>query len=322
MVPFNVCSKFQSLKLSLSTISILFIVTATHEVSELKTDDKDYTVRLADSSLFYFYFSCSDNCLTSLVLQFHQRRIQGSLMADAVCSILASVFTSMPNTTFSQNNGVIAMTKCASRRAGIATGGWLIFMGVFAKIAGVITSIPDCVLGGMTIFLFANVLISGITLFGELNLKSRRIRFISVFSMCVGVGVTVWPYAFLDMRASPYTAHFWECSDCSETMKGLRNAVSIFLSTGYCIGSVLAIILNAILPDDPEEPVIEGNVRWDAIGQKSVYFEKKDVEDEEEEGVEVDVSKKGTVVEEEAGSADNSGEGETEAVAAKEEDLA
>jgi len=276
-----------------TTVETIGDVTATHEVSELKTDDKDYT-----------------------------RRIQGSLMADAVCSILASVFTSMPNTTFSQNNGVIAMTKCASRRAGIATGGWLIFMGVFAKIAGVITSIPDCVLGGMTIFLFANVLISGITLFGELNLKSRRIRFISVFSMCVGVGVTVWPYAFLDMRASPYTAHFWECSDCSETMKGLRNAVSIFLSTGYCIGSVLAIILNAILPDDPEEPVIEGNVRWDAIGQKSVYFEKKDVEDEEEEGVEVDVSKKGTVVEEEAGSADNSGEGETEAVAAKEEDLA
>ena len=157
----------------------------------------------------------------------------------------------------------------------------------------------------MTIFLFCNVLISGITLFGELNLKSRRIRFISVMSMCVGVGVTVWPYAFLDMRASPYTAKFWECSDCSETLKGLRNAVSIFLSTGYCIGSVLAILLNAILPDDPEEPVIEGNVRWSAIGQKSTYFANKDVEGEEEE--EGDVSKRGTV-DEEAGSADNSGD--------------
>jgi len=261
-----------------TTVETIGDVTATHEVSELKTDDKEYT-----------------------------RRIQGSLMADAFCSILASLFTSMPNTTFSQNNGVIAMTKCASRRAGIATGFWLIIMGVFAKIAGVITSIPDCVLGGMTIFLFANVLISGITLFGELNLKSRRIRFISVLSMCVGVGVTVWPWAFLDMRASPYTAKFWECSDCSETMKGLRNAVSIFLSTGYCIGSVLAIILNTILPEDAEEPVIEGNVRWSAIGQKSTYFANKDVDIEEEEG---DESKRGTVNDEEAGSADNSGEGE------------
>ena len=243
-------------------------------------------------------------------------------MADAVCSILASVFTSMPNTTFSQNNGVIAMTKCASRRAGIATGVWLICMGVFAKIAGIITSIPDCVLGGMTIFLFANVLISGITLFGELDMKSRRIRFITVFSMCVGVGVTVWPYAFLDMRASPYTAKFWECSDCSDTMKGLRNAVSIFLSTGYCIGSVLAIILNGILPNDPEETVIEGNVQWSAIGQKSAYFEKEDIEGEDDDEGKGDVSKKGTVIVEDAGSADNSGEGESEAVAAKEEELA
>lgn len=177
-------------------------------------------------------------------------------------------------------------------------------------VAGIITSIPDCVLGGMTIFLFCNVLISGITLFGELNLKSRRIRFISVLSMCVGVGVTVWPYAFLDMRASPYTAKFWECADCSETMKGLRNAVSIFLSTGYCIGSVLAILLNAILPNDPEEPIIEGDVRWSVIGQKSTYFEKKDVECEDQD--EGDVSKRGTV-DEEAGSADNGGDVEVPA---------
>ena len=88
-------------------------VTATHEVSELSVDTKEYT-----------------------------RRIQGSLLADSLCSMLASVFTSMPNTTFSQNNGVIAMTKCASRRAGYATGFWLILMGILAKIAGIITSIP------------------------------------------------------------------------------------------------------------------------------------------------------------------------------------
>ena len=85
------------------------------------------------------------------------------------------------------------------------------------------------VLGGMTIFLFANVFVSGITLFGNLNVKSRRIRFISALSLAVGVGVTVWPFAFQDMRGSSYTAAFWECNDCSETMKGFRNGVSIFL---------------------------------------------------------------------------------------------
>ena len=113
------------------------------------------------------------------------------------------------------------------------------------------------------------------------------------------------------MRASPYTAKFWECSDCSDTMKGLRNAVSIFLSTGYCIGSVLAIILNTILPEDPEEAVVEGNVEWDKIGQKSEYFDKKDLGDEDEDEDKADATEH--VKDEEAGSGEDGGE--TEAVA-------
>ena len=162
----------------------------------------------------------------------YEESIQGGLTADAFSSILSGLFTSMPNTTFSQNNGVIGMTKCASRRAGLACGVWLILMGVFGKIAGVITSIPDCVLGGMTIFLFSNVLVSGITLANRCDLNSRRTKFIFALSLAVGVGVTVWPFAFQDMRASSYTAAFWTCADCSNSMKALRNGVSIFLSTG------------------------------------------------------------------------------------------
>lgn len=293
-----------------TTVETIGDVTATHEVSELVTGDKEYS-----------------------------RRVQGSLMADAVCSILASLFTSMPNTTFSQNNGeeasfalfcawrqllfltlslplagVIAMTKCASRRAGIATGIWLIIMGVFAKIAGIITSIPDCVLGGMTIFLFCNVLVSGITLFGELNMKSRRLRFISALSLSVGVGVTVWPWAFQDMRASSYTAAFWECADCSDTMKGVRNGVSIFLSTGYCVGSIIAILLNMILPEDPEEQQYyeeePGRMDWSAIGQKSAYFGNKegleeiDEEDAEKGGEDEGADAKETTSEEDEGAAE------------------
>lgn len=70
------------------------------------------------------------------------------------------------------------------------------------------------------------------------------------FSTAIGVGVTVWPCAFQDKRVSPYTAHFWQCSDCSETMKGIRNGISIFLSTGFCCGTMVAMLLNMILPTD------------------------------------------------------------------------
>ena len=99
-----------------TTVETVGDITAVHEVSEISTEGTEYT-----------------------------ESIQGGLTSDAVSSILAGFFTSMPNTTFSQNNGVIALTKCASRRAGIACGIWLILMGVFSKVAGVITSIPDCV---------------------------------------------------------------------------------------------------------------------------------------------------------------------------------
>mmetsp|Transcript_6593 Transcript_6593/g.15120 ORF Transcript_6593/g.15120 Transcript_6593/m.15120 type:complete len:593 (-) Transcript_6593:235-2013(-) len=187
----------------------------------------------------------------------HSASVQGGLLADGIASFGSALMTSMPNTTFSQNNGVVAMTKCASRHAGIACGLWLIFFGILGKVGGIIAIIPDCVMGGMTIFLFANVFSSGVKIMSGVDLTSRRNRFILSLSMAMGLGVTVWPYAFADRRASPYTAFFWQCDDCNDTLKGLRNGVSIFLSTGYCIGTVVAILLNIILPADAkvESPV-------------------------------------------------------------------
>mmetsp|Transcript_15720 Transcript_15720/g.23596 ORF Transcript_15720/g.23596 Transcript_15720/m.23596 type:complete len:572 (-) Transcript_15720:157-1872(-) len=205
-----------------TTVETVGDISAVYDVSELDTQSEEYS-----------------------------ESIQGGLTSDAVNSILSALFTSMPNTTFSQNNGVIALTKCASRRAGYACGFWLILMGVFGKIAGIITSIPDCVIGGMTIFLFCNVLVSGISLAAStLDVNSRRTKFILGLSLALGVGVTVWPFAFQDLRGSSYTAKFWTCADCSNALKGLRDGVSIFLSTGYCIGTVTAMILNLILPED------------------------------------------------------------------------
>jgi uric acid-xanthine permease len=91
-------------------------ITAVYEASEMSTETNEYP-----------------------------ESVQGGLTSDGFCSLLAGLFTSMPNTTFSQNNGVISLTKCASRRAGYACGFWLILMGVCSKFAGLITSIPDCV---------------------------------------------------------------------------------------------------------------------------------------------------------------------------------
>jgi len=182
----------------------------------------------------------------------YEGSIQGGILSDGIFSLFAAFATMMPNTTFSQNNGVIALTKCASRYAGIACGAWLVFMGILAQISGIITSIPDAVIGGMTTFLFCNVFISGLRVVSSCNLESRRNRFLLAMSMGVGMGVAMVPYLFGDFRASEFTSSFWPCTDCNKEEKAVRSGIILFLNTPYCIGSFMAMLLNVILPEDPK----------------------------------------------------------------------
>ena len=88
-------------------------------------------------------------------------RIQGGLLADGVNSFFACLFGSPPNTTFSQNNGLIALTKCASRSAGFSCGFWLICLGIISPFGAAFASIPICVVGGVVLQMFSSVLVSG-----------------------------------------------------------------------------------------------------------------------------------------------------------------
>ena len=115
---------------------------------------------------------------------------------------------------------------------------WLLLLGIFAKVAAFFTSIPDCVLGGMTTFLFASVLVSGIRIMnsGEGGI-GRRNRFILAVSLGAGLGVTLIP-EWTQNNLWPVT------DDMSETLKGFRDAVIITLSTGYrCSVSVLFAVV-------------------------------------------------------------------------------
>jgi len=118
-------------------------------------------------------------------------RVQGGLLADGLNSFFAGLMTVMPMSTFAQNNGVISLTGCASRAAGISCACWLMVFGIFSKFAGFVASIPDCVMGGMTTFLFANVLVSGIAIVG--SSLTRRSRFILAMALGVGLGVVACP---------------------------------------------------------------------------------------------------------------------------------
>lgn len=123
-----------------------------------------------------------------------ESRVQGGLLADGVNSLLAALFTSPPNTTFSQNNGVIQLTQCASRAAGFACAFWLILFGVIGKIGAAFSSIPICVIGGVVLQCFTMVFVSGMGI--ATRHPTRRNNFILMVALALGIGVGMEPQLF------------------------------------------------------------------------------------------------------------------------------
>lgn len=119
-------------------------------------------------------------------------RIQGGVLADGMNGIIAGLCTITPMSTFAQNNGVIALTRCANRKAGYCCCFWLIVMGIFSKFAAALVAIPASVLGGMTTFLFCAVAISGIRIISTMPF-TRRNRFVLTAAMAPGFGATLVP---------------------------------------------------------------------------------------------------------------------------------
>ncbi|KAI0556802.1 Xanthine/uracil/vitamin C permease [Gracilaria domingensis] len=171
-----------------------------------------------------------------------ESRIQGGLLADGLNSLLAALLTSSPTITFSQNNGVISMTRTASREAGLWASLWLILMGVIGKLGGVFVAMPDAVLGGVTTFLFASVAVSGLRILAGIK-WDRRSRFILAASLGLGFGVEMVPDAF---------ASFIPKSS-NETVDYLRQGLVLILNTGYSIGTITATVLNLLLPEEAED---------------------------------------------------------------------
>merc|ERR1719230_1648967 len=130
------------------------------------------------------------------------RRIQGGIMADGLNSIIAGICGSPPNTTFSGNNGVIAISRCASRSAGFSCGIWLFLLGMIGKLGASFASIPIPVVGGMVLQTFTMVFVAGLELVGKS--MSRRNSYILMVSLCFGLGVAMEPHIFQGNGVASY----------------------------------------------------------------------------------------------------------------------
>jgi NCS2 family nucleobase:cation symporter-2 len=170
-------------------------------------------------------------------------RIQGGVLADGLNGIVAGLCTITPMSTFAQNNGVIALTRCANRKAGYACCFWLLIMGILAKFAAALVAIPAPVLGGMTTFLFSAVATSGIRIISTIPF-TRRNRFILTAALAVGFGATLVPDWF---------AYVFTYTGNNHALLGFFNAIVLVCETGFALAAFLALFLNLALPEDIED---------------------------------------------------------------------
>jgi len=191
----------------------------------------------------------------------HVMRIRGGILNDGISGIFSALATSLPLTTFAQNNGVIALTSVASRWAGWAAAFWLLLFGIVGKIGGWVLSIPHCVLGGATSFLFASVITSGIKILLVEGGLHRRSRFIVACALALGLGVTLVPQWAEN--------NLWPADpNMSPGMEGLRTAILLVLETGFCVGAIMAFLLNLILPDEIDQTAGDPTVHPIKVAQK------------------------------------------------------
>lgn len=125
--------------------------------------------------------------MTGLNREVKDRELSGSIAADGFVSSLSACFGCMPITSFSQNVGLIAMTKVVNRRA-IATGAVIMILAAFLPVISVaFSSLPEAVLGGCTIMMFGNIVVSGFQMIARAGFSQRNIT-IAALALAVGLG--------------------------------------------------------------------------------------------------------------------------------------
>jgi NCS2 family nucleobase:cation symporter-2 len=156
--------------------------------------------------------------------------IEGATYADGLGSAVAGVFGGLPNTSFSQNVGLIAMTGVMSRHVVTIGALLLVVAGLIPKVGAFISTIPIEVLGGGVIVMFGMVSAAGISMLATVNWNKRNLIIFAI-SLSVGLGLQLEP----------------------DALQHLSGTAKVLMSSGLLPAAVIAIVLNLILPESIED---------------------------------------------------------------------
>ena len=160
--------------------------------------------------------------------------IQGATYADGLGTAIAGIFGGFPNTSFSQNVGLIAMTGVMSRHVVTCGAIFLIVCGLVPKVGGLIRTIPIEVLGGGVIVMFGMVVAAGISMLSDVNWNRRNMVIFAV-ALSVGLGLQLEPAA----------------------VQYLPDWARVLMVSGLLPAAFIAIVLNLVLPEELADEATE-----------------------------------------------------------------
>jgi NCS2 family nucleobase:cation symporter-2 len=153
--------------------------------------------------------------------------IQGATYADGLGTAVAGIFGGLPNTSFSQNVGIVGMTGIMSRHVVTIAGIVMVVCGLLPKIGAVIASMPLPVLGGGVIVMFGMVAAAGLNVLSEVKMNRRNMIIIAI-SLAVGLGLNLVPTA----------------------VQYLPGVVKTLMTSAVAPTALCAIVLNLVLPEE------------------------------------------------------------------------
>ena len=159
------------------------------------------------------------------------QELQGGIVTYGLTNVLAAFFGSLPTATYSQNVGIVTTNKVVNRVVFALAGGFLLLAGLIPKFSAILTTIPQCVLGGATITVFSTIAMTGMKLIASETISPRNTTIVGL-SAALGVGIS---------QSSSALSQFPE------------SITIIFGKTPVVIATIMAVLLNLILPQENKD---------------------------------------------------------------------
>ncbi|WP_297719098.1 uracil-xanthine permease family protein [Intestinimonas sp.] len=160
------------------------------------------------------------------------KELSGGIVGQGIMSIVGAFFGGLPTASYSQNVGIVTVNRVINRAVFTLAAGVLLVAGLVPKFASVLTTIPQCVIGGATISVFATITMTGIRMITEGGFTPRKSAVVGL-SVALGVGITQVPGCLAGSDFPGWVS-------------------TVFGSSSVVVATIMAILLNLILPKEAE----------------------------------------------------------------------